>query len=440
MKAFPRAELRRDLAGVVYVPAAQDPDRLGAALHAEGALVALKVRYGGSDPERAPWLVAARPFPLGPDLTRQLERLGAAVFALCDTAQDLYAEGDPHVRAALDIGVPEDLRGRDLDRRIELFRLDVVVSQSVPRVTEIEEAFGNVGKMHAFERAYGVGAGELFRAFHRRGIERIWMDDQYPTYRPENELAARRMREQFCRPVDVEFFSRFRDDGRRGWRFCYVKELRQYGERLRREIFAAAERLINPLFHGFGTKALLSLVWDPVLESAIAGRLGAQTMTVLRTCVPRSQVLPARPDPALVEQFKACGREKVLKVIDSDASEFTWGSRGVFFGDHSAGRWRSALDAAAAGQIPGRPEATGSRFVIGDLVESDRFDVEFLHPHSRQLCLLPRARIRLTPIYAREGHGSELLGGHTTFVNTSRKVHLGHHAVCTPFVPSFTQA
>lgn len=440
MKAFARAERRRDLAGVVYVPAAQDPDRLGAALRAEDALVALKVRYGGSDPERAPWLVAARPFPLGPDLTRQLERLGAAVFALCDTAQDLYAEGDPHVRAALDIGVPEDLRGRDLDRRIELFRLDVIVSQGMPRVTEIEEAFGNVGKMHAFERAYGVGADELFRAFHRRGIERIWMDDQYPTYRPENELAARRMREQFGRPVDVEFFSCFRDDGRRGWRFCYVKELRQYGERLRQEIFGAADRLINPLFHGFGTKALLSLVWDPVLESPIARRLGAQTMTVLRTCVPRSQVLPARPDPALVDQLKACGREKVLKVIDSDAPEFTWGSRGVFFGDHSAGRWRSALDAATAGHVPGRPEATGSRFVISDLVDSDRFDVEFLHPQSRQLCLLPRARIRLTPIYAREGHGSELLGGHATFVNTSRKVHVGHHAVCTPFVPSSTQA
>ncbi|MGI5192501.1 hypothetical protein ACQEVY_02390 [Streptomyces sp. CA-288835] len=440
MKAFARAELRRDLAGVAYVPAAQDPDRLGAALRAEDALVALQVRYGGSDPEHAPWLVAARPFPLGPGLTRQLERLGAAVFALCDTAQDLYAEGDPHVRAALDIGVPEDLRGRDLERRIELFRLDVVVSQGVPRVTEIEEAFGNVGKMHAFERAYGVGAGELFRAFHRRGIERIWMDDQYPTYLPENELAARRMREQFGRPVDVEFFSRFHDDGRRGWRFCYVKELRQYGAPLRREIFAAAERLINPLFHGFGTKALLSLVWDPALESPIAERLGAEVTSVLRTCVPWSQVLPDRPDPGLVEQFKACGREKVLKVIDSDAAEFTWGSRGVFFGDHSAGRWRGALDAAAAGHVPGCPEATGSRFVISDLVDSDRFDVEFLHPQSRQLCLLPRARIRLTPIYAREAHGSQLLGGHATFVNTSRKVHLGHHAVCAPFVPSSTGA
>lgn len=78
--------------------------------------------------------------------------------------------------------------------------------------------------------------------------------------------------------------------------------------------------------------------------------------------------------------------------------------------------------------------------MISDLVDSDRFDVEFLHPQSRQLCLLPRARIRLTPIYAREAHGSELLGGHATFVNTSRKVHLGHHAVCTPFVLSCARA
>ncbi|MGP3951428.1 hypothetical protein [Streptomyces sp. 7N604] len=440
MKAFAREDRRHDLAGVVYVPTPQDPDRLGAALRAEEALVALKVRYGGSDPERVPWLVAARPFPLGPGLTQRLERLGAAVCALCDTARDLYAEGEPHARAVLDIGVPEDLRGRDLGRRIELFRLDVVLSQGSPRVTEIEEAFGNVGKMHAFERAYGVGASDLFRAFHQRGIERIWMDDQYPMYRPENELAASRMREQFGRPMEVEFFSSFRDDGRRGWRFCYVKELRQYETRLRRQILAAAERLINPLFHGYGTKALLSLLWDEALECRIVQRLGAQTLVVLRTSVPHSQVLPARPDPAWVEQLKACGRQKVLKVIDSDAPEFTWGSRGVFFGDHSASRWRRALDAAAAGRVPGCPEATSARFVISDLVESDRFDVEFLHPESRQLCLMPRARIRLTPIYARDEHGSELLGGHATFVNTSRKVHLGHHAICTPFVPSLARA
>ncbi|MFE7776188.1 hypothetical protein ACFU5O_20245 [Streptomyces sp. NPDC057445] len=435
MAIFAREERRHDLADVVYVPTAQDPDRLGAALHAEGTLIALEVRYGLSDPEWAPWLVAARPFPLGPGLTRQLEELGSAVVALCDTAQDLYADGDPHVRAALDIGVPEDLRGRDLHRRIELFRLDVVVSQGTPLVTELEEAFGNAGKMHAFEQAYGVGADDVFRTFDRLGIERIWMDDQYRMYRSENELAARRMREQFALPMEVGFFSSFRDDGRRGWRFCYVKELRQYDKRLRREILAASERLINPLFHGFGTKALLALVWDPALESRIVQRLGAHLLAVLRATVPRSQVLPARADTTLVEQLKACGRQKVLKVIDSDDSVYTWGSRGVFFGDHSVSRWRDALDAAAAGRIPGHPEAS-ARFVISDLVDSDRYDVEFLHPQSRQLCLMPRARIRLTPIYAREGRSSRFLGGHATFVNTSRKVHLGRHAVCTPFVRS----
>ncbi|MFF3322617.1 hypothetical protein [Streptomyces sp. NPDC002889] len=434
METFARQERRHDLADVVYVPTGQDPDRLSAAIGAEEALVALKVRYGGSDPSRAPWLVASRPFLLGPVLTRRLERLGAGIFALCDVVQELYAEGDPRVRAVLDIGVPEDLRGHDLDRRIELFRLDVVVSQGIPRVTEMEEAFGNVGKMHALEQAYGVPAGPLFHAFHVRGIDRIWMDDQYPTYRPENELVARRMREEFGCPMDVEFFSAFRDDGRTGWRFAYVKELRQYETQLRRRIVAAAEQLINPLFHGYGTKALLSLAGDPVVETRIADRLGKDALAVLRTGVPRSRVLPTRPDEGLLEELEAHRRDKVLKVIDASASEFTWGSRGVFFGDQSASRWRRALEAAAAGHVPGRPEATAARFLISDLVDSDRFDVEFLHPQSRELCVMPRARIRLTPIYAREAAGSRLLCGHTTFVNTSRKVHLGHHAVCTPFV------
>ncbi|MGP3979841.1 hypothetical protein [Streptomyces sp. KR80] len=437
MKVIARQERRHDLADVVYVPTIQDPERLESALRAEASLVRQSVRYGRSDPSRPPWLVAAQPFELGPGLTRQLERLGAAVFALCDAVQDLYAEGDPRLRAALDIGVPEDLRGLDLRRYIELFRLDVVVSRGTPKVTEMEEAFGNVGKMHALEEAYGVSAAPLFEAFHRRGIERIWMDDRYPTYQSENELVARRLLEDFGRRVDVEFFSAFRDDGRTGWRFCYVKELRQYDERLRRDIVRAAERLINPLFHGYGTKALLSLPWDRALEERIALRLGQDTMALLQAAVPQSYVMPESPDEEFLGRLMADGRNKVLKVIDSEVSEFTWGSRGVFFGDHSAARWHRTVRAAAAGHVPGHPEAGSTRYLISDLVDSDRFDVAFLHPESRQLCVMPRARLRLTPIYARQqrpGTDCELLGGHATFVNTSRKVHLGHHAICTPFV------
>ena len=66
------------------------------------------------------------------------------------------------------------------------------------------------------------------------------------------------------------------------------------------------------------------------------------------------------------------------------------------------------------------------------IVESDRFDVPFLHPESGELALMTRARIRLGPIFFRAGGQSRLVAGHATFVNTSRKIHLGKHAVCAP--------
>ncbi|WP_155370053.1 hypothetical protein [Catellatospora vulcania] len=428
-----KRDMLDDLADVRYTPAEPDGELLDAAAYATESLVKLGVSFTGSERDKAPWLVAARPFALGDDLWERLERLGAAVFALVDAAQDLYREGDAAVRGHLDTGVPEDLRGFDLARYIEMFRLDVVVSGGRPLLTEVEEIFGNAGKAHAFERAYGVSAAPLFDTFRRLGFAHIWLDDGYPMYRSENELVAQRMGEDFGMDVDVEPFSRFRDDGRIGWRFCYVKEFRQYDARLRAEILGSAEQLVNPLFHGYGTKGLLSLSWDERLEDELAARMGAAQLSVLREGVPRSALMPKDPTPEFLADLKAHGRRKVLKVVDSDGVEFTWGSRGVYFGDQSASRWHAAVDAAAAGHIPGHPEHADTSFLISDLADSDRFDVQFLHPHSGQLCLMPRARLRLTPIFTRAGTGSSMLGGHATFVNTSRKVHLGRHAVCTPF-------
>lgn len=422
-----------DLPNVGYVHLDGNDQLREVAEHATASLVKLGVRFADSDLDKAPWLVAAQPFELGPDLHDRLTRLGRAVFALLDAAQRLYTMGDPIVRAHLDTGVPPDLRGLDVDRFIDMYRLDVVVSGGQPYLTEVEEIFGNAGKAHAFDVAYGISAARLFEAFQRLGIERIWLDDEYAMYRSENELVATRMAEQFGADVRVDLFSRFRDDGRVGWRFCYVKEFRQYDEELRARILRAAEHLTNPLFHGYGTKGLLALAWDERIAGSLRDLMGAPLLDELRAGVPKSQFFPTDPDSAVIERLKADGRNKVLKVVDSDGVAFTWGSRGVYFGDQSTRRWHQAVDAAAAGHIPGHPTLRNTRYLVTDLVDSDRFDVPFLHPVTERLCLMPQARMRLTPIFGRDAAGGELLGGHATFVNTSRKVHLGRHAVCTPF-------
>lgn len=423
----------RDLPDVGYVVADTDTLLREAAELASDVLVKTGVRFTGSAASSVPWLVAVRPFVLGAELYERLERLGEAVFALLDATQDLYAEGNPIVRGHLNTGVPADLCGFDLDRYIEMYRLDVVVRGGMPMITEVEEIFGNAGKVHAFERAYGVSATPLYAAFHRLGIANIWLDDGYPMYRSETELVAQRMKDEFGVDMHIAPFSEFRDDGRVGWRFCYVKEFRQYDTDLRARILIASDRLVNPLFHGYGTKGLLSLAWDNLLESDLAARMGEERFATLRAGIPRSQLMPINPTPEFIEDLKVNRRRKVLKVIDSDGVEYTWGSRGVYFGDQSAKRWRESVDAATAGHIPERPDLAGTRFLISDLIESDKFDMTFLHPVTAQLCVMPSARLRLTPIFARSESGCDLLGGHATFVNTSRKVHLGRHAVCAPF-------
>jgi hypothetical protein len=107
--------------------------------------------------------------------------------------------------------------------------------------------------------------------------------------------------------------------------------------------------------------------------------MGKDKLATLRAGVPRSQLLPLNSAPEFIDDLKTNRRRKVLKVVDSDAAEYTWGSRGIYFGDQSARRWTQAVDAATAGHIPGRPDLARTCFVISDLVDSDKFDVEFLH-------------------------------------------------------------
>lgn len=153
--------------------------------------------------------------------------------------------------------------------------------------------------------AYGVSAKLLYAAFHRLGIANIWLDDGYPMYRSENELVAQRMAEEFGIDVHIAPFSEFRDDGRIGWRFCYVKEFRQYDKNLRARILAASDRLVNSLFHGYGTKGLLSLAWDDLVKGDLTARMGQDRVATLRLGVPRSQLMPLNPTPEFLEDLKA---------------------------------------------------------------------------------------------------------------------------------------
>ncbi|NIP73610.1 MAG: hypothetical protein GWO16_11540, partial [Gammaproteobacteria bacterium] len=166
---------------------------------------------------------------------------------------------------------------------------------------------------------------------------------------------------------------------------------------------------------------------------ALRTRLGSGTFRTLSRGVPWHRLLGADPPSEDWERLAGAHHTHLLKIVDCpERPEFTWGSRGVFFGDRSASRWREALEAAMHGRVPGVGVCRNVHYAACELIESDRFDVPFLHPAGDALALMPRARIRMTPIYFRHGHKVRMLAGHATFVNTSRKIHLGRHAVCVP--------
>jgi hypothetical protein len=432
--AAPSTDGAAGLAGVNHVPYAASREEISIAQERARALVAEGVEFGDRPIGQVPWLVAARPFVLPEEQHEKVERLGAATFAFFDAVQELYGEGHPVVRDHLDSSMPKDLRNLQPEERVMTFRMDMILSNGAPKVTEIEEIYGNVGKMAAMERAYGVANEPLFRRFAAQDFTHIYVDDSLPQYISELELLQRRLARGFGQQVYIVYFSEFPADQRGAvWRFCKTKDFAQYPPEVRRRILSARCRFVNPLFHGYGTKAVLALPFHPELEAELRRRMGEPAYRAVREGFTRSRFIEENPSPEAVEELAASHKDSVLKVVDCPHGlDYTWGSRGVFFGDRSAKRWRKVVEAVAAGRFPGDPECTDVRYIVSELVESDRFDIPFLHPGGNAMELMTRARIRLAPIFFRDEAGPKLVAGHATFVNTSRKIHLGAHAVCAP--------
>jgi hypothetical protein len=377
-----------------------------------------------------PWLMAVEPFTLDAVLTSRVQRLGSAMVAYVDAVQRLYAAGNPVVRHHLDLGTEPDLRGLQLDRHIQTFRLDLVLSDGRPVATELEEVYGNAGKAYAMQLAYGTSYHELFASFATLRLSHILVDDGVQGYGSELALLRRALRRLHGQDVAVRFFSEVDPaDVTAAWRFCYTTDLGQYDRRRRAQIVEADTRYINPLFHGYGTKAQLALAWHPEVAAAMEAELDAETWAVVRAGIVEGQLLTGAEDD---ERLVAERRMLVIKVTSSPADRSaTWGSRGVYFGESSARKWATVLAGVRGGHLPGHP-ASPARFLVNRLVESDRFDVIYFDPELERLSVMKRARIRIAPIFFRTGDHVRLVAGHATFVNTSRKVHLGRHAVCAP--------
>ena len=100
------------------------------------------------------------------------------------------------IRNILDIGVEDDLKGLDLDKKIVTLRLDAIIENGEPRVIEIEEAYSGIGITHALGMAYGVDCSAFYESISKMNINYILADDQWSDYMPELTMLQRRLRNQ----------------------------------------------------------------------------------------------------------------------------------------------------------------------------------------------------------------------------------------------------
>ncbi len=425
--------MKKTLRGVKHEVYSTNKDDIALCRHIENVLISEGIKFKNQESRRIPWLVAKDPFEVDKILRKKIEELGQAVFAFLDAVQALYKE-EERVREILDIGAPDELRGLDPDRGIVTFRLDVIIEKGNLKIAEIEEVYGGIGKIHALHKAYGIHCNALYEEISKTGIERIMIDDRWSEYAPELQILRRKLKTEFGINPEINYLSQYRENmSGVTLRYAYTRDLRLYDPALRKQIINGNVQFINPLFHGYATKAIFSVLFDESLKYRLKQKIGQKYYDLLINGCPRTKLIDSHSIND-VESFMDNRKKSVLKVINASGdTDYHWGSKGVFFGDISKVKWEETIRSVLRGEIPYNPDIRGVRYILSDLVKSDRYDIPFWNHVDHNVSLMKNALIRLEPVFFRlNGRGSRLVGGMATFVNTSRKVHLGKHAVFAP--------
>jgi len=376
------------------------------------------------------WRTSPVPFPLGPDLAKEIESLGRVLLQFYRAVNLLYrksVEGKQPEWVArwLDQGKAAELvelqRSGVLKNEVpRVIRPDLLITEHGLSVTELDSVPGGIGLTGWLNQTYASmgaevlgGADGMLRGF--AGIfgdapaVHIVVSEEAATYRPEmvwmaNQLGASRFK------VQDSSFSAFAD-GDAIYRFFELFDLANVpSAKVIFELAAAKRiRLTPPPKPIFEEKMLLALLWNRNLHGFWRQELGESFFNRLLRLVPYTWIVdpaPLPPHAAIPElnltdwrQLKALSqkeRELILKV--SGYSPHAWGARGVYLGsDLSHGDWSAAVDEAIASYE--RSPRVLQRFHKPGLVEAQWFDFE-----RRQLVPM-KGRVRLCPYYFVAGDG-----------------------------------
>ena len=398
----------------------------------EKTLLEEGAEFREKNPAHPPWLAARHPFALNGETVKKIKDLGRATFSYFDAIQKLYPDS-PAVRQILDTGVPDDLRGLDVHKKLATFRFDMIIENGEPMISEMEEVYSAIGFTHAINAAYQIDSDLLYESLAKTGIRNILMDEKWSDYVPELSIVQKRLKKQCDMDVNIGFFSEFKDHMAGSiYRFAYMRSFEKYPPELRKKLISGNIDYINPLFHGFAEKAIFNFLFDDTLAPYLQDAMGKRDYEILKKASPLSERIDSDGSSEQFDELMENRRQKVIKVIHSPDPDYEWGARGVYMGRINKNRWAKIAESVVDGRIPNHPEIKGAVFMRERFVESDRYEIPFFDPVNNQVSLMSKATILLRPIFFRHDGLSRLVSSTATFVNTSKKVHWGSHAVVAP--------
>ena len=406
------------------------------------------------------WRVSPTPFPLGPELAKELESLGRVLLQFYRAVNLLYrksVEGKQPEWVArwLDQGKPAWLvelqRHPALKNELpRVIRPDILLTEGGFAITELDSVPGGIGLTGWLNRTYSArsaavlsrstsehpgtsrpdeaaaagdsrapvigGADGMLNGFASifGDAERVHIvvSEESASYRPEMEWLAKQLNAGGGPAFNLQP-STFNSPapGDAVYRFFELFDVANVpGARRLFELATEKQiRLTPPPRPMFEEKLLFALLWNRNLRGFWRQELGESFLSRLQKAVPYSWIVdptPLPPHAAIPElnltdwqQLKALSqreRELILKV--SGYSEEAWGARGVYFGsDLSTEEWSVAVEKAL--RDFDRTPYVLQRYHKPRLVESSYFDFE-----RDQLVPMP-GRVRLCPYYFVGGEG-----------------------------------
>ena len=414
------------------------------------------------------WRISPAPFPLSPDLAKEIESLGRVLLQFYRAVNLLYrksAEGKQPEWVArwLDLGKPAELIALQRSSAFKndvprVIRPDLLLTEQGISVTELDSVPGGIGLTAWLDRTYcglqntdcGMAGAQNQSEIRNpkseivgdadgmlRGFESIFGDakavhivvsEEAATYRPEMEWLANQIQGSRFKVQS----SRFADfaAGDAVYRFFELFDLKNVSNA--EQIFRLASerkiRLTPPPKPVFEEKMLFALLWNRNLHDFWRQELGENFFNRLKKLAPYTWIVdptPLPPQAAIPElgltdwrQLKTLSqkeRELILKV--SGFSEHAWGARGVFLGsDLSHEDWARAVDDAIR-HFEQSPRVL-QRYHKPALVEAQWFDF------GKNVVVPMKGRVRLCPYYFVSGEGDAArpqLGGVLATINPADK-------------------